>query len=324
MRQVLFELPIVHLPIFGYGVMLVVAFLACVQLAKTLARRSWLDPELFVNAALIAMVTGIAGARLSHVLENFHEYTDPQRSIAENLLDAFNIRSGGLTYYGGFLLATPCCIAYGLKHRVPILKGMDIIAPVLMVGLGFGRIGCYLNGCCYGEISQTSLGTTFPYYSNPYIDQFEQGQIHPPTSLLVRDPNGLWTLKTPQQVQQQGLADLAARQHALPVLPTQLYSSFTAFLLAGLLLAFWTLPHLDGRVFALMLMLEGPARFLLETVRVEPRIFQRDWGGFHVSLSLSMILGLAMFVGGIVLWAGIDWMRGRGHRDATRAAPALT
>src|SRR5580704_11874376 len=107
MQQILFHLPWLNVPIYGYGVMLLVAFLACTFVGKRLARRFGLDGELFVNATLIALVMGLVGARLSHVLENWSTYTDPRRSPYENFLDAINIRSGGLTYYGGFLLATP-------------------------------------------------------------------------------------------------------------------------------------------------------------------------------------------------------------------------
>lgn len=96
-------------------------------------------------------MSGVAGARLSHVLENWSVYTDPHRTVLQNLWDAVNIRSGGLTFYGGFLLATPCTILYGIIKKVPIKTGMDIVAPCLMIGLGFGRIGCFLNGCCYGR-----------------------------------------------------------------------------------------------------------------------------------------------------------------------------
>src|SRR5205085_8462066 len=130
------------------------------------------------------------------------------------------------------------------------------------------RIGCFLNGCCYGETCDAPWAVSFPYESIPYKDQLAQGLI-----------------------------DTSAA-HALPVHPTQLYSTFTAFLIAALCLAYFTLPHARGRVFALMLMVEGPTRYLLELLRVEPPVaYFRGYG-----LSLSMILGIAMFVLGVVMW----------------------
>jgi phosphatidylglycerol:prolipoprotein diacylglycerol transferase len=254
-----------------------------------------------VDATLIALASGIVGARLCHVLENLHEYTRHDLSLWRNLYNVVNIREGGLTFYGGFLLATPCLILYAWMRKVPIKLGMDIVAPVLMIGLGFGRIGCFLNGCCYGEQCTLPWGVSFPYYSNAYIDQYERGRLTPPVELTA----GSIGLLSPDDVALRTDADLraiAARTRALPVQPTQLYSSFTAFLLAGLLIAYLGLPHVDGRVFALMMILEGIARFVLELIRVEPAVWTPHVGGQAYGMSISMILGLTIAVAGIAMW----------------------
>src|SRR5881392_2341861 len=133
----------IHL--YTYGLMMIVGFFAAVYLAKYLANRSGLDGEAFVNAGLIALVTGVVGARLSHVLENLDEFTRSDRSAMQNFLAMINLSSGGLTYYGGFILAFIVLVWYARKKKVPLALGMDIIAPCLMIGLGFGRIGCFLN-----------------------------------------------------------------------------------------------------------------------------------------------------------------------------------
>jgi phosphatidylglycerol:prolipoprotein diacylglycerol transferase len=321
MRQIIFRIPFLNLPIFGYGLMLVCAFLACIQVAKMMARRLRLDPELFVNMALIALVTGVIGARLSDVLENWRTYAD--RGFPAGLIDAINISGGGLTFYGGFFLATPCCIYYTLKHKLPLRKVMDLVAVLVMLGLGIGRIGCYLNGCCYGEICRPTWGaalTEFPYYSNPYISQFNSGLIHPPEELINRLPSGAIELKAPEQVKAEGLTAIANQQKSLPVQPTQLYSSFTGLLLALLLWSYWTIDHIDGRVFALMLMLEGPARFILELIRVEPPVVVGHWLGIDVNMSLSMVLGLVVFVAGVILWAGFGLSKTSENRRIFAAA----
>src|SRR5690606_38879448 len=98
----LFRIPGLNIPIYSYGLMLVVGFLLAAALAKFLARRAGLNPEVFINAGIIALIAGVVGARLSHVLENWSVYTDASRSVWENLKDAADIRSGGLTFYGGF------------------------------------------------------------------------------------------------------------------------------------------------------------------------------------------------------------------------------
>ena len=188
MKQIFFHIPFTNIPVYGYGVMLVVGFIAGMYLAQFLARRSKLDPEIFANAAILALVTGVAGARLSHVLENLHEYTNPEHTAWENFRNAINIREGGLTYYGGFLLAFPSLVLYGWWKRVPLPLGMDIIAPCVMVGLAFGRIGCFMNGCCYGAACDANLGVQFPYGSDAYITQFNQNKLEMPVPReLIRD-----------------------------------------------------------------------------------------------------------------------------------------
>jgi phosphatidylglycerol:prolipoprotein diacylglycerol transferase len=296
-------------PIYGYGLMLVVAFLACVKTSQWLGQRKGIRPELFVDAILIALGAGLIGARLCHVLENLHEYTRGDLSIARNLYNIVNTREGGLTFYGGFLLATPCCIIYALFRKVPVLLGMDVVAPVLMIGLGFGRIGCFLNGCCYGEQCNLPWAIRFPYFSNAYVEQYQQGKLIVPPQL--QSPAGLLNPHIPPVSTDADLRAAAAATAALPVQPTQLYSSFTAFLLAALLIAYLGLPHADGRVFALMLMLEGFARYVLELIRVEPSVTTLHFHGRPYGLSISMILGLFILVAGFLMWTLIGRVRSR-------------
>ena len=311
MYQILFRLPsflpgIGGAPIYGYGVMMVIGFFLAMALAKFLARHSKLDPEIFANAALIALVTGVLGARLSHVLENLSDYTRSDLSVGQNLWNAINIRSGGLTYYGGFLLAFPALLIYGWYKRVPLRLGMDIIAPCVMIGLGLGRVGCYLNGCCYGAQSNVSWAVQFPYRSDAYFEQLNKGEITVPPELLNANgvPRSIEDIESDRTIdasQRAALVKLAQSQKALPVHPAELYSTITALLIAALLLAYFTLPHVPGRVFALMLMVEGVSRFLLETVRAEP---VGTFFGHHIFGSLTFGEGLSIvnFALGVLLW----------------------
>jgi phosphatidylglycerol---prolipoprotein diacylglyceryl transferase len=325
MLQEVFRIPGLDIPIFGYGLMMVIGFLCGVQLAKYLARRCGLDPEVFVNAALIALVAGVVGARISHVLENFSDYTRADRTLVENLWAMVNIRSGGLTFYGGLILAFPIVIWYGIRKNVPIPRGMDIVAPAITMGLAFGRIGCFLNGCCYGAECQLPWAVAFPYYSSAYVEQYDRGEIAPPKELLVADgrtqPDPLGRIPKPRLVTPQELRQgyamrtlnhpfgggqrerveldpsakqIAAQQHALRLHPAQLYSAFTSFLITAILVAFFTMNPAPGRVMALMLMLEGVTRFLLEMVRAEPAVVGR--------MSISMIIAVFVVVGGVIMW----------------------
>lgn len=298
MLQELFRIPFLDIPVFGYGLMMVIGFLLAMELAKFLARRTGFDPDIFVNVGLIALVSGVVGARLSHVLENWQAFTAGP-SGWENFKDMINIRSGGLTFYGGLLLATPMCLLYGIHRKVPLRVGMDIIAPCVMVGLAFGRIGCFLNGCCYGAECEAPWAVTYPYHANAYVDQWRDGDVQPPPELVQTDEHGHRVLLDPALASRS--EDLRAQMTAsrsLPVHPAQLYSTFNALLIAGALVAFYTIPHAPGRVFALMCILKGITRFLLEMLRVEPPVLHvGGWG-----LSISMVISIGLIIAGIVLW----------------------
>lgn len=271
MYPVLFE--IFGRKIHSFGLMMVIGFLLAIQLARALARRSKLDPEIFTNVAMIGLIFGVIGARLSHVLENFNAYSNFEhgRTLWDNVWDAVNITSGGLTFYGGFLLGFPACLIYGWHKRVPLRLGMDIAAPCLMVGLAIGRIGCFMNGCCYGRECEADYPAAVTYPHGSYA--WEQ-QAH--DRLLPRD----------------------VELRSLPVHPAQLYSTFNSLLAAACLVAFFTIASGTGRVFALMLVMEGASRYLLETLRAEPH----DYFGFSLSELLGLFLVLAGLAMGAVMW----------------------
>jgi len=314
MLPVIFHIRVggLDLPVYGYGLMLVVAFLAASRWAKSLAGRLGLDGEAFVNAGLLALISGIVGARLSHVLENLPEFLRPDRSLWQNLRSMADISSGGLTYYGGFLLATPVLLWYGRRKRLPLRRSMDIVAPCLMLALGLGRIGCFLNGCCYGHICHLPWAVRFPYHSNAYVDQVDAGLISPPDELVARRlPDGRVVLHPPDAARKDAhLKAVMRSQRALPVHPTQLYTTLYAVLLALLLYAYLTYMPAPGRVFALMLVLEGTARYVMELLRVEPAVA----GPF----SLSMLIGLGIVIAGTAMWT----LCGRMQPAAPGGAPA--
>jgi len=370
MYQILFRVPYFNIPVYGYGVMMVIGFFAAMWLAQFLAVRSKINPEIFGNAALIALVTGVLGARLSHVLENINVYTDPSRPAWSNFMDAINIRSGGLTYYGGFLLAFPSLILYGWWKKVSLRTGMDIVGPCLMVGLAFGRIGCFLNGCCYGAECKVAWAVQFPYGSDAYVEQFDQNALAQPIArqlvpdfierpvknaagsvttekvanplALYMDSHGLTSLQEPLpsgatsvlnfrylKSREQAIADgqgtLVSQEKANAVHPAQLYSTVTAFLIAAFLLAYFTMPHIPGHVFAAMMMIEGLFRYILEMLRVEPAVMGRGTGILSglPPQSYSMVVSVVLIIGGVVLWFAFSrFAARRGERRGLEVVPA--
>lgn len=303
MLRELFTIPYLNLPIYGYGVMLVIGVLCAITLGKFLARRVGINPDRIVDLGLIALFTGVVGARVSHVIENWSDYFAPGTSLGDSLWAAINIRQGGLTYYGGFLLAVPACILYGLKHRLPIRLLADVVAPCLMVGLAIGRIGCLLNGCCWGQQCDLPWAMQFPYDSPPYVDQFDRGIIQPPSELvrgqLVDGNMSLQLLDRKAALADPLTRGLALAERTRPIHPTQLYSTITALLIAASCVTFFGIRKSAGLVFSLMLLMEGTGRFVLEMLRTNVTIFLKD---SSFPITLSMAIGAGLVIGGIITW----------------------
>lgn len=323
MLRELIRIPYFDVPLYSYGLMLVLGCWLAIELAKFLARRSGINPEHFANIGIIALLGGVIGARASHVLENFDKYFGPE---GHGFLAALNIREGGLTYYGGVILATPLCIAYALRQKIPLRRGMDIVGPTLMVGLALGRVGCFLNGCCWGDTCDKPWAVSYPYDSPAYEYQVEQEIVAaPPPELLIADP--LDPLKTHlvngnQLRGNPRLASIARTVHAAPVHPTQLYSTLAAALVCAACVALYSLAPTPGRVFALMMMLEGGARFVIEALRVEPAVMHV--GGY--ALSISMVIGACLVILGVILWFAFGLAGRSGREEAivdSSATPSL-
>ncbi|MCG3180631.1 MAG: Prolipoprotein diacylglyceryl transferase [Phycisphaerae bacterium] len=168
MRYILFDLPWLSIPVMGYGLMIVLGFGTGILMAYRRAKRFGENPEHIVNLGLLALIGGITGARGLYVILNFGDFTgygfwgDVGRMV--------NVRAGGLVYYGGLLLALVLGIGYILRKRLSVRRVLDIAAPSLMIGLAFGRIGCTLNGCCFGGRCTLDWAPTisFPYGSPSY------------------------------------------------------------------------------------------------------------------------------------------------------------
>jgi phosphatidylglycerol---prolipoprotein diacylglyceryl transferase len=165
------------LPIRGYGFMLLVGFVAGVTLAARQARRMGLNPDLIYSFAFWIFVAGILGARTFFVIQYREQFW--RESTLAMIGAVLNLTEGGLVVYGAFLGVMLAGTIYLIVHKLPVLAFADLIAPSLALGLAFGRIGCLLNGCCFGGLCDTPwLGVQFPPTSPVYERQLELGQLH--------------------------------------------------------------------------------------------------------------------------------------------------
>ena len=164
------------LPIRGYGVMLLIAVMSGVVLSVYRARQMGIDPEIVLSLAFWMLLPGIVGARLFYIVEYWDEkYRAP--TLGESLAAMINIAEGGLVVYGGMIAAGVALIIFVYKNRLPCLAMSDLIAPGVVLGMALGRIGCFLNGCCYGGACELPWAVRFPMGSPPHFDQLHQGKV---------------------------------------------------------------------------------------------------------------------------------------------------
>lgn len=165
------------LPIRGYGVMVLLGASLAVALATYRAKTVGLNPELIWSGAVWLLLGGVIGARLFYVVEYWDE-----RFRTDNWLRTLglilNFPEGGLVIYGALIGGLAALVLFTRKHRLPFLALIDLAAPSFAVGLALGRIGCLLNGCCYGGVADVPWTVTFPPESLPYREQVETGQMH--------------------------------------------------------------------------------------------------------------------------------------------------
>jgi phosphatidylglycerol:prolipoprotein diacylglycerol transferase len=308
----LFEIPLIHRPIHSFGLMMVIGFIAAFFLIRWLSRDITPNPQLITNVALYGLVPGIVGARIFFVIHHFSQFQGRLTSV-------FAVWEGGLEFYGGVILAIPAIILYLRHHKLPIRRYFDLLAIGLMLALAFGRIGCFLNGCCFGKPTQLPWAIRFPYGSFAYRSQVNpdphrnrpQPHLELPDEFFgYYDSNGktFYGLKPYQDLTQRQIDMVEnGKYRCLPVHPTQLYSSANAALLCLILYILWRRSQEDsssgntkkpftepGLVFSSAFILYGIARFLIE--------FLRDDNPFEVdSLTVSQLLSIASIALGLVL-----------------------
>jgi phosphatidylglycerol:prolipoprotein diacylglycerol transferase len=154
MQQILVRIPWINVPIFGFGAMLFVAFLTCTWVAGRRARREGIAPERIQDLAIWLFVGGLLGARTLFLLID----AKPRPAgVLDFLWQLPRIWDGGIILYGSLVGGFLGYIAYYWvsfhRYRIPTLRLTDILVPSLALGIAFGRLGCLLNGCCYGQVA---------------------------------------------------------------------------------------------------------------------------------------------------------------------------
>ncbi|MBN2452782.1 MAG: prolipoprotein diacylglyceryl transferase [Candidatus Omnitrophica bacterium] len=129
--------------LYSYGLMVAVGFAFAAAIIYIRAPKFGIDRNTMIDYIILLLVAGILGARLLYVLLNFRYYVT-------NPVEILNLSGGGLIWYGGFIIALAASAWFARSRKVEFWNASDLVAPCIALGQAFGRIGCYLNGCCYG------------------------------------------------------------------------------------------------------------------------------------------------------------------------------
>lgn len=145
------------LTIYSYGVMVAAGFSLAALLIYARAPKFGMDRDRMIDYLILILISGIVGARALYVLLNFGYYK-------ANLIEILNLSGGGLVWYGGFAAALLASAWFLKIKKLDFWAVSDLVAPYIALGQAFGRVGCYLNGCCYGIMApgHSIFGERYP------------------------------------------------------------------------------------------------------------------------------------------------------------------
>ena len=153
MLPVLFKIG--DFPVHSFGVVMIIAFLVGVAIARARAKRAGLDPNKLADMSFWTLLVGILGARVAYILQDLDYYL-------KNTKELFSWQFAGLTSFGGVLAGLGFIVFWAKRAGWPVRLLLDVIAPAGLVMHAIGRFGCLLNGCCFGGVCHLPWGVGFP------------------------------------------------------------------------------------------------------------------------------------------------------------------
>ena len=246
----------IHIAIYSYGFMLVVAFYTCFFLLQKEIRRIGKDVKLASDIVFLAAVGGIVGSKIYYLIENFGRVIDDPIGM---------IFSGsGLVFLGGLMGGTLGVTWVIQKQNLNWLKMSDIVAPLLILGYGIGRIGCFLVGDDYGIPTHLPWGVSFVNGLPPTT--YQSFQFNYPWISLDGFEPGLLT-----------------------VYPTQLMETVLAVFIFGYLWSRREKIGFEGQLFFTYLVFAGLERFFIEFIRTNIKYISVLTGSQIISIFMILI-----------------------------------
>ena len=266
--------PISHIPVFGYGAMLVVGAMLSGWTASVRSRLVGAPPNLAWDMTIALILAGVVGSRLFFLIQKHELAFANCRTLVDFLKTIVNLPDGGLVLYGGLILGAIVYVYLCKKHGLHPLKFGDAVVPAVFIGEACGRIGCFLNGCCFGDACSLPWGVSFPRDSVPWAALEQRGFV------------------------------LEVSAATYPLHPTQLYSTLNALVLAAITTVYYRYRLGHGSVLALGIMSYALSRSCLEVLRGD------EFGQFGTVLTISQWVSVFVFLGGAVL-AWWSWTHAR-------------
>ncbi len=154
-----------------YGIMAAIGFLLGTVLMQINRKYAKLSSDQATSLMLLGLFGGILGARIFYVIQFAEQFRG-------RWFDVIRVDQGGLVFYGGFFLALGAIILYCRRQKLEIVRVLDITTPSLAIGHAVGRVGCFLNGCCFGSPTACWTGIAYPADSIPGM-RYGDVPLHP-------------------------------------------------------------------------------------------------------------------------------------------------
>ncbi len=163
MHSVVFKIgPVV---VRSYGLLLSISFGLGLWLALVRAKKWNIKLDLVLDLFLIILLSSVFGSRFFYVIFHLDEFIGHPWDMINPVQSSGELGIAGLSMVGGVVLAVGFGILYLFMKKENVWKVADILSPSFMLGLGITRIGCFLNGCCFGKPTHSCVGVVFPYDS---------------------------------------------------------------------------------------------------------------------------------------------------------------
>ena len=249
------------LEIRSYGLLLALSFLIGIYFSVYRAKKRNVDPNHIMDLSVILIISAIVGSRLLYVLFHLEEFRGRWLDTFSPFQSNGQIGLAGLTVLGGIILCFASSIIFLRLRKLSFFEIADIMIPAVGLGIFLTRIGCYLNGCCYGL---------------PCDDHSHMCVTFPPESAAGSYFPGV------------------------PLVPAQLYSSLYGLIIFVVLLVAERWKKFDGFLLALFFMLYGVSRFIIDIFRYyEDSMVILSFGGRGMSLNQGISLTFVLI--GIIL-----------------------